>query len=710
MHRTLDGEELPVEVTLAHIKFGGKDYIASYARDLREHKKMIKEIETRDIFLHAVIANYSGIIWCVNRSFKITLFDGRYLGELGFKPGSFEGRYYKDVFSDSIFSGICDIVPKTFEHGPQDDSIEHKGKTYRIRTTPIYENGVIASVMGSFDDITERTRLQVELKTALTTAQEANEAKSRFLARMSHEMRTPLNAVIGLSELTLEYGNLNEDVFTNLEKINNAGSTMLGTVNDILDISKIEAGRFELVPVEYDTPSLINDAVTQSIMRIESKPINFVLDINDNLPSRLFGDDLRLKQILNNLLSNAFKYTKKGTVQLNVRCEKDSGGMVRMILQVKDSGVGIHSEDINHLFDDYTKLDTVSHRKIEGTGLGLSITKKLAEMMGGSISVESEYGKGSVFTVTVLQKIITDDVIGAEVIESLKNFRYQDHRRRQNSLMTRLNLPYASVLVVDDVTTNLDVAKGMLKPYGMQVDCINSGREAVDAVRSGEKKYNAIFMDHMMPEMDGIEAVRIIREEIGTEYAKTVPIIALTANAIIGNEEMFIKKGFQAFLPKPIDVVRLDNIIREFVRDKNLETEADDAEGDRDRRSGLERRQGEAENSAINIPGLEVDNALKRFGGNGEAYKRILRSYALNTPAMLDSIRNVNESNIDSYTISIHGMKGTCRGIGAEILGKMAEELEMAAKSRDYSFIENNNNIFIEKVEKLISDLNNFLK
>jgi PAS domain S-box-containing protein len=715
MHYTRDGSELPVEVTLARINFGGETYVASYARDLREYKKMIKEIENRDMFLNAVIANYSGIIWSVNRDYEITLFNGRYLGVLGLKPDSFEGKYYKKALSDGRFQGICECVPKTFENGPQDYNTEHEGKTYRIRTTPIHENGIVTNVMGSFDDITERTRLQVELKAALTEAQEANDAKSHFLARMSHEMRTPLNAVIGLSELTLESGSLSADAYTNLERIYSAGATMLGTVNDILDISKIEAGKFELVPVEYNIPSLINDAVTQCITRIESKPINFILDINENLPTRLYGDDLRIKQILNNLLSNAFKYTKEGTVELSMRCEREpDGNKVRMIILVKDTGVGIQSNDINNVFSDYPKLDMVSHRKIEGTGLGLSITKRLAEMMSGTISVESEYGKGSVFTVTVLQQFVTDAIIGAEIVESLKKFNYQDHRRRQNSLMTRILMPKASVLVVDDVTTNLDVAKGMLKPYGMKIDCVQSGQEAVHAIRGEEIKYNAIFMDHMMPEMDGIEAVRIIREEIGTEYAKTIPIIALTANAIIGNEEMFLSKGFQAFLPKPIDVVRLDAIIREFVWDKNLDDTFEDTKKeavyDHERRAGSDRKRHANKNLNIEIPGLDVNTALTRFGGDGEAYLRVLHSYAVNTPSLLDSIRNVNDENIKNYSISIHGLKSASRGIGAEILGYMAEALEEASKARDFSFINTNNIKFIEAAEKLIRELNIMLE
>jgi len=402
---------------------------------------------------------------------------------------------------------------------------------------------------------------------------EGSRQKSVFLANMSHEMRTPLNAVIGLSELLLEDRKISEDVYLSLEKINNAGTTLLSTVNDILDISKIEAGRLELRPAEYDIASLINDAVTQSVMRIGDKPVRFILDVNEDLPSALYGDDLRIKQILNNLLSNAFKYTMEGTVELSVRCGPacGMGDALWLFIKVSDTGIGIRGDDLNNLFSDYIQVSNHSTRKIEGTGLGLPITKKIAEMMGGGIIAQSEFGKGSSFMVKVLQKHVSDSVIGPQTAQNLKDFRYSEKKRARFSQLPRLQLPYARVLVVDDVDINCDVARGILLTYGMQVDCASSGQEAVNAIRGEEVKYNAVFMDHMMPGMDGIEAVRIIRHEIGTEYAKNIPIIALTANAIAGTEGMFLKNGFQAFVSKPIEVERLDSVIHEFIRNRELE-------------------------------------------------------------------------------------------------------------------------------------------
>jgi len=594
--------------------------------------------------------------------------------------------------------------------------------------------GVIVSFFVSAIVVKPYYRIEAQNKTLAElneTVQAASQEKSKFLAKMSHEMRTPLNAIIGLSELTLDENGINDESRQNLEKIYNAGATLLSTVNDILDISKIEAGKFELVPVVYDTPSMINDAVTQSIMRKGEKPIEFILNVDENIPTRLYGDDLRIKQVLNNLLSNAFKYTKEGTVELTVRCERNppaGAGHVQGILpgidafwlrvSVRDTGVGIPHHDIGNLFSDYMQADTKSNRKIEGTGLGLAITRMMVEIMGGTITVESEYGKGSVFTVIFPQKMITTAVIGPEAVANLKNFRYSANKRDMYSRMLRVSLPYAKVLVVDDVVTNLDVARGMLKPYHMQVDCASSGQQAIDAVREEKVRYNAIFMDHMMPGMDGIEATKIIREEIGTEYAKTVPIIALTANAIVGNEEMFLANGFQAFISKPIEIRRLDAIIKQWVRDKELERELKalkDAEEDsltenrtgQDRRCGEERRKGKNDRRMFihKVDGLDISGGLMRFGGDKESYLTILQSFVTNTRPLLEVIKNVSQDSLTAYAITVHGIKGSCRGICAEPAGDTAESLEKAAKDGNIDFVASNNQDFIGMTTKLLADI-----
>jgi signal transduction histidine kinase/CheY-like chemotaxis protein len=413
-----------------------------------------------------------------------------------------------------------------------------------------------------------------EVASLKETAESNSKAKSVFLANMSHEMRTPMNVIVGLTDLMLEEKepvNIKET----LGKINTAGNTLMGLINDVLDMSKIEAGKLELTPVQYDVASLLNDIITLNIIRIEEKPITFKLDINDNLPSSFLGDDLRIKQILNNLLSNAFKYTKKGSVTLGISSQRDSrhhNDGVWLSFYISDTGIGIRKEDIVKLFTDFNQVDTRANREIEGTGLGLSITKRFVELMSGEISVESEYGVGTTFRVRIRQGFATDKPIGKETLESLRTFHYSDKKKLAQEKLMRPDLSYARVLVVDDFPTNLDVAEGMLRKYKMQVDCVMSGQESIDLIAAGEPVYNAIFMDHMMPGMDGMEATAAIRA-LGTEYAKNISIIALTANVVAGNEQMFLSNGFNAFLPKPFNVMSLDSIIQRWVRDKSREQE-----------------------------------------------------------------------------------------------------------------------------------------
>ena len=432
-----------------------------------------------------------------------------------------------------------------------------------------YEGGY--AVAGYTRDLREQMALIEEIRKA-QIADESNRAKSRFLANMSHEMRTPLNVVVGLTGLMLEEDKLDRELKENLQKIGTAGSTLLGLINNVLDISKIEADKLELMPVEYELPSLLNDVITLNMVRIEENPIAFHLDIKEDVLCRLHGDDLRVKQIINNLLGNAFKYTKRGTVGLRLTTEH-SGSDVWVGITVSDTGVGLSEESQSKLFADYYQVDSDANRRREGTGLGLSITKRLVDMMNGEISVESELEKGSVFHVRICQKFVDNTVIGPAVVENLKNFRFTEENNSAAKKLVRADLSFARVLVVDDMKTNLDVAAGLLGKYKMQVDCVLSGEEAIERMRSGTAKgqqgYNAVFMDHMMPGMDGIETANAIRN-LGTEYAREIPIIALTANAIQGTEEMFYANGFQDFLPKPVNVRQLDSVVQKWISNKEL--------------------------------------------------------------------------------------------------------------------------------------------
>jgi signal transduction histidine kinase/CheY-like chemotaxis protein/HPt (histidine-containing phosphotransfer) domain-containing protein len=456
--------------------------------------------------------------------------------------------YNKSIISETITvktpSGIrlCDIA-LTVEHDKYGDAI---------------------SKIAIIRDITDEKRTQA-LALAHDEARAASQAKSDFLANMSHEIRTPMNVIIGMTGLLLEADTPLSESRDYLQKISTAGNTLMSLVNDVLDITKIESGKFELTPVVYELPGLINDVVNLSISRKEDKPINFVMDIRSDLLAQVRGDDLRLKQILVNLLSNALKYTREGTVTLIINCERGDANDVKLTFAVQDTGIGMRPEDIKKLFSNYNQVDTRANRMIEGTGLGLSIAKGLAELMNGSISVESEYGKGSVFRLNVRQGFVSGECVDAQELENLINLRYTENDSKHENQPERPDFTGVKVLVVDDSPTNLDVARGLLGKYKLTVDCAASGYEAIDKVKADGSDYTLIFMDHMMPGMDGIDTAKQIRA-LDTEYVKKVPIVALTANAVAGNERLFLDEGFQAFLSKPINVGKLDMVLRQWIK------------------------------------------------------------------------------------------------------------------------------------------------
>jgi CheY-like chemotaxis protein len=430
------------------------------------------------------------------------------------------------------------------------------------------------------------------------------------------------------------------------------------------------------------------------------------------MPVRLFGDELRIKQVLNNLLSNAFKYTEEGSVTLTVSWEK-RGDDAWVVFAIQDTGQGIRQQDIPKLFSEYRQLDAKANRHIEGTGLGLSITRNLVSLMNGRIGVESEYGKGSVFTVRIPQRIVDETPIGETVAHNLESFRFKDVHHNKSLRLARSYMPYGKVLVVDDVETNLDVAKGLMLPYGLSIDTASSGLEAIEKIQTAGNKddasrYDVIFMDHMMPGMDGLEAVRIIRNELSGNYGRTVPIIALTANALTGNEKMFLAHGCNAFISKPIDIMQLDTALNTWVRDKQSAETLKKAETE------LAKNKKEEPDvpsilDDITIDGVDIVQGQQRYNGEA-AYLEILRSWCLHTPALLEKLKNPSLENLPEYSIAVHGLKGSSYGIFANEIGKKAEELEGFAKAGDFASVQAANAAFIEVVELMLANLGELLE
>ncbi|MCL2008167.1 MAG: ATP-binding protein [Treponema sp.] len=558
---------------------------------------------------------------------------------------------------------------------------------------------VVLSIIAAFIASTFVKKPFVEIANLKEAAEANSRYKSSFLANMSHEMRTPLNVVVGLTDLRMEDDGLPGEVQEDLKKINAAGELLLGIVNDVLDISKIEAGKLEIISVNYQTASLFNDIISLNIIRLESKPIKFIVEIDENFPEELQGDELRVKQIFNNLLSNAFKYTREGTIKFIVSSTKLSDSEILMNATVSDTGIGIREEDIKKLFSEYNQVDTEANREIEGTGLGLAITKRLIDSMEGEISVESEYGKGTSFRVCIKQGLKNDKVLGPQLVENLRSFRYIDHKQNSSSKLVRPDLSYARVLVVDDFPTNLDVASGLLRKYKMQVDCVLNGQAAINLIKAGEPVYDVIFMDHMMPEMDGIQATKLIRE-LDSDYAKKIPIISLTANALVGNEEMFLREGFNAFLSKPINIFRLDSIVKKWVRKKENHIERvveNSAPADPAIPSG-------------EIPGVDMDAALDLYGGEMDILISVLESFAANTQGVLTRMHSVTTENLSDYAVIVHGIKSVCGTIAAKEINKRALKLEMMAKAGDLEGVLAENDSFIIDAETLVNEVQKWLK
>ena len=544
----------------------------------------------------------------------------------------------------------------------------------RSRVIEFFNDGTPKLIEGFYTDITEKVRLEeAERKLAMEKelSEQANNAKTKFLATMSHEIRSPMNAIIGITQLQLQKNNLPREYASDLNKIYEAGTHLLRIINDILDMSKIESGKFEINNIEYDVPSLINDVVQLNIAYIGSKSIGFFLDVVENLPSRFIGDELRLKQILNNILSNAIKYTAEGFVKLSVSHSLRDDGDIMLRFVVKDTGIGMKKEDKERLFSEYLRFNTDASRTTEGTGLGLSITKKLVDMMDGNITVQSEFGKGSVFTVEVKQKPVDCEPIGAELADKLRNFIFAGERQTSKLQITRFPMPYGKVLVVDDMETNLYVAEGLLASYNLSIETANSGSAALTKIENGNS-YDVIFMDHMMPKMDGIETTKLLREA-----GYSAPIVALTANAMAGNAEMFRENGFDGFVPKPIDLRDLNTVLNKFVRDRHPE-------------------------EAKKYTDAIIISADVSAPADGKFVSLFCRDAKNSIITMLDAMEN---GDMKLFTTNAHGLKSMLALLGEIDKSAIAAKLEESGNNNDMNFISNNLGSFIDSIEALIASL-----
>ena len=657
-------------------------------RTIEEKNKAVEEkntlvnlsniLNSLDVMIYATEPN-TGVILFMNDSMKQHYgIEGDCVGQLCYK-----------ILQDN-FDEKCSFCPCfKLDNDPDTPIIWEERSTLTKRT---YRNvdryidwpsGQKVHIQHSID--------MTELINAKEAAERSSQYKSAFLANMSHEIRTPMNAILGIAEIQLRDGELSKEAEDAFGKIYESGDLLISIINDILDLSKVEAGKLEIIPIKYDIPSLVNDTALLNRLRYESKPIQLLIQVDPNVPTDLFGDELRVKQVLNNILSNAFKYTDKGYIEFSVSCEptedKTQDRSIMLVFRVKDTGQGMTKEQLDSIFDEYTRFNAEANRTTIGAGLGMSIALRLVNLMRGSISVESEPDVGSIFTVRIPQKLAGSAVCGTELTEKLRNFTFQNMSIAKRTQLLREYMPYGSVLVVDDVESNVYVAKGMLIPYGLKIETVDSGIAAIEKIKEGNI-YDVIFMDHMMPKMDGIEATKIIRE---MGYAQSV--IALTANALIGSEEMFLKNGFDGFISKPLDSRELNIVLNDFIRNKKPPEVVEAA-----RKQQHEREEKSKNNNSESINAMNERKLKLFFVRDAENALNVLER-------LYPKISDLNDVELKSYIITVHGMKSALTNIGENELSANARKLEYAGKEHEFPVIINETAEFMNAIRNLAEKL-----
>ena len=485
----------------------------------------------------------------------------------------------------------------------------------------------------------------------------ASKAKSQFLANMSHEVRTPINAILGMNEMIIREST-DEQIVEYATNVKQAGKALLAQVNSILDYSKLEEGKMDIIQVEYDLATLINGFVTSVTSRAKSKGLRIDVNVDNNLPTTLLGDDVRVGQVINNLLTNAVKYTEVGVISLNIWEESRDDSAIDIGVSVQDTGIGIKPEDMEKLSASFTRIEEERNRNIEGTGLGIPIVIEILRLMDSELKVESVYGEGSTFSFAIRQGIINDEPIG----DYRKRVKRSYRRRNKYTYPSMLK---ANIIVVDDYEMNLVVAKNLMKVYDFIPDLAESGREAITRIE--EKHYDIIFMDHMMPDMDGIETLQLLKDQ--NILDDSTAVIALTANAIAGARDFYISKGFNDYLTKPIDAEALEQILTKYVPEEKIVKKS--------------------------ISDLKNNKSLT---SNDDERKALIKIFV---STIQETAKNLNElleaEDIKNYTIKVHGLKSTARLIGEMSISSKAEALEKAGNENDWNYIKSHHKDLIKE-------------
>ena len=541
---------------------------------------------------------------------------------------------------------------------------------------------------------------QMEIKNE--EARNALEAKSNFLANMSHEIRTPMNAIYGMAEI-LSQRKMDREAGKYVQTIQKSSESLLSIINEILDFSKIDSGKMEINEDEYSINTLLDDVLSIITFRLMKKSVKLNVDIDPGIPRSLIGDELRIKQILINLLNNAVNFTYRGHIDFIVYWDYIDEYNGNLIVEVRDTGIGISQENINKLFTAFGQIDTRKNRNVEGTGLGLVISKQLLNLMGGDIKCESVVKEGSTFSFHLPQKVRDPRPCNYKA-------NYSEIRKENDEFKVTFMAPTARVMIVDDNKVNLQVAFELMKRFGFEATLVDNGMEAINKIDEHLIDYDVIFMDHMMPFLDGVEAAKKIRA-LDTPYARDIPIIALTANAIKGVEKQFKEAGMNDYVFKPIHIDRLNEVLSKWIPfDKQIRKLSTGSKNDIYSEAQNGRLQGATGPISFditdNLPGVDVEDGLRNCAGNKGVYIRVLQTFASSN--LLASLEKFYQAgDWANYAVIAHSIKGACNNIGAKKVGEIAYEMEKAGKAGDKEFIDRHHILFSRQYGDMVKIVTN---
>ncbi|MCR5668673.1 MAG: response regulator [Lachnospiraceae bacterium] len=617
-------------------------------------------------------------------------------------------------------------------------SKQHGDEKRLLKALEHFYNFYIKNHTYVLENLRKSTELRIEIediqkaKNELQIAKAANEAKSNFLSNVSHEIRTPLNAILGMDEMILRETK-DDEIYSYARDIKSAGDTLLGLINDILDSSKLDANKIKIMAVEYDIGSVINDMINIISQKAKNKGIEWKVEVSEDIPLLLYGDEIRMKQCVLNILSNALKYTEHGSVTLRVtsrnataeekshvadveyndvrgeslnlyenQCRLYNERMCMLRFSVIDTGIGIKPEDIHKLEMPFERIEEERNRNIEGTGLGMSIVYRLLHMMGSKLEVESVYGEGSTFSFALVQGIRSDETIG-DFSE-----RYQKYHVKREDFQVDYVAPEARILIVDDTPANLTVAKGLLKPIGAKIDVTDSGKNAIEMIQN--KAYDLLFIDHRMPGMDGVETLHVMKQ-LETNLSKDAPCIALTANVISGARELFLEEGFDDYLAKPIDSAKLMRMVKEYLPKERIQERIECVEQRMDIPYEDASKIEEELQILAKIPGMDSMLAWRSCGEDLDILHQTMQDFVAGARTQAEEIeRYLLLGDIKNYTIQVHGLKSAARFIGALYLSEQAAYLEACGNALNVNELQLKTPVLLEDYKVMAEHIEEVLR